>query len=157
MQKNVLFFFVDFRPKLAFKIPVTTKSHLQNINPVTSSSEQREIREEEFKRAYFFLKRSKSSGYDDVSASVVRSLHNEIQNPLFYIFQQSFNEGIFPEKLGTAKIRLIFQKRSTNRFNKLQFYFCLSMFLKVLENLMNNKLCNSLTANNILTSKQFGY
>ena len=84
---------------------------MQNINPVTSSSEQREIREEEFKRAYFFLKRSKGSGYDDVSASVVRSLHNEIQKPLFYIFQQSFNEGIFPEKLGTAKIRPIFQKK----------------------------------------------
>ena len=30
------------------------------------------------------------------------------------------------------------------------------MFFKVLENLMNNKLYNSLTTNNILTSKQFG-
>ena len=30
------------------------------------------------------------------------------------------------------------------------------MFFKVLENLMNNKLYNSLTTKNILTSKQFG-
>ena len=30
------------------------------------------------------------------------------------------------------------------------------MFFQVLENLMNNKLYNSLTTNNILTSKQFG-
>ena len=77
---------------------------------------------------------------------------------LCFIFSNNLSMKVFFLKnQEQPKLDLFSKKRSTNRFNKLQTYFCLSMFLKVLENLMNNKLCNSLTANNILTSKQFGY
>ena len=48
------------------------------IKAATSSSQQMEISEEEFKTAYFSLKRSKSSGYDDISGNVVRSIYNEL-------------------------------------------------------------------------------
>ena len=63
LQKN-FFFFVDVGPTLGSKIPVTSKHHSQYINAATSSLEQTEISEEEFKTAYFSLKRNKSLGYD---------------------------------------------------------------------------------------------
>ena len=40
--------FVDIRPKLAPKIPQTSKHHSQYINAATSSLQQIEISEEEF-------------------------------------------------------------------------------------------------------------
>ena len=46
--------------------------------------------------AYFSLKRNKSSGYDKFRVNVGRGICNEIQKPLFYIPQQSFNEDVFP-------------------------------------------------------------
>ena len=55
------FFVVDLGPTLGSKIPVTSKHHSQYINAATSSLEQTE---EEFKTAYFSLKRNKSLGYD---------------------------------------------------------------------------------------------
>ena len=110
MQKNLLFFFVDGGPTLASKIPVTSKHHSQYINAATSSLEQTEISEEEFKTAYFSLKRNKSLGYDEFRANVGRSVYNEIQKPFFYISQQSFNEDGFLWKLKIAKVTPIFKK-----------------------------------------------
>ena len=45
--------------------------------------------------AYFSLKRYESSGYDKFRVNVGRGVYNEIQKPLFYISQQSFNEDVF--------------------------------------------------------------
>ena len=93
--EEFIIFFVDGGPTLASKIPVTSKHHSQYINAATSSLEQTEISEEEFKTAYFSLKRNKSLGYDEFRANVGRSVYNEIQKPFFYISQQSFNEDGF--------------------------------------------------------------
>ena len=46
--------------------------------------------------AYLSLKRSKSSSYDKFRENVGTGICNEIQKPLFYVPQQSFNEDVFP-------------------------------------------------------------
>ena len=74
------------RPTLTSKIPVTNKHYSQCINAATSSLEQTEISEEEFKTAYFSLKRNKSSGYDEFRANVGRSVYNEIQKSFLFYF-----------------------------------------------------------------------
>ena len=84
-------YFAAIGPKLASKIPQTSKHHSQYINAATPSLQQIKISEEEFKTAYLSLKRNKSSGYNDISANVVRNVYNKIQKPFFYIFQRSFH------------------------------------------------------------------
>ena len=71
--------FVDAGTNLASKIPVTNKHHSQYINAATSSLEQTEISEEEFKTAYFSPKRNKSSGYNEYRANAGTSVYNEMQ------------------------------------------------------------------------------
>lgn len=56
MQKNLIFFVIEIGPNLASKIPQTNKYHAQYINVATSSLQQTEFSEEEFKITYFFLK-----------------------------------------------------------------------------------------------------
>ena len=60
------------------------------IKAATSSSQQIEISEGEFKTAYFSLKRSKSSGYDDISENVVRSIYNELLKAFVLYFPMFF-------------------------------------------------------------------
>ena len=60
------------------------------INAATSSSQQIEISEEEFKAVYFSLKRSKSSGYDDISTNVVRSIYSEMLKAFVLYFPTFF-------------------------------------------------------------------
>ena len=84
-------FIADIGSKLTSKILQTNKHHLQYINTATSLLQQIEISEEEFRTAYFSLKKSKSSGYDSISPNVFRAVYSEIQKPLLYFFQRCFN------------------------------------------------------------------
>lgn len=68
--------------------------------------QQIEISEKEFKTAYFSLKRNRSSAYDDINANVARSVYNETQRLLFYIFQCSLDESAFPEKQSKLHLSL---------------------------------------------------
>ena len=68
-------------PNLASKIPVTNEHHSQYMNAATSSLEQTEISEEEFKTAYCSPKRNKSSGYNEYRANAGTSVYNEMQKP----------------------------------------------------------------------------
>ena len=150
-------FFVDIGPKLASKIPSTINRHTEYIEPAASSLQQITISEEEFETAFFALKRNKSTGDDDISANVVRSVYNEIKTPLFYIFQQSFSEGIFPEKLKIAKVTPIFKMGEPTDLTKYRPISVLPCFSKILEKIMYNKLYSYLTINEILYNKQFGF
>ena len=98
-------YFAGIGPMLASKIPQTSKYHSQYINAAKSSLQNIEISGKELKTASVSLKRNKSSGYDDITANVVRGVCNEIQKILFYIFRRSFNEGV----LKAAKITPIFK------------------------------------------------
>ena len=69
-------YFVDIGPKLASIIPQASKCYLVYLTTVPSSKQYIEIRGEEFKTAYFSLKRNKSSGCDETRENVIRSFYN---------------------------------------------------------------------------------
>ena len=50
------------------------------------------------------LKPSKSPGYDEISPKVIKSIINNIAQPLSDIFTLSLKTGIFLDKLKTAKV-----------------------------------------------------
>ena len=60
------------------------------------------------------LKNSKSGAADGISSSLIRSCSNEIVYPLTYIFNMSFEQGIFPQKLKIAKVIPIYKKGDTS-------------------------------------------
>ena len=74
-----------------------------NINAVSSLSQNKTIHEE-VKTVFFAFKRNKSCGYGEVSINVVRRDYDKIHKTFIYIFQQTFNGVIFPERLKIAKI-----------------------------------------------------
>lgn len=56
------------------------------------------------------LRNSNSSGIDNISSNMLKSVVNFITGPLTYLINWSLNTGIFPEVLKTAKVVPIFKK-----------------------------------------------
>ena len=52
----------------------------------------------------------KRSGYDDISADVVKRVSDEIFAILKHIFNISLAKGVFPDKLKLARVTPIFKK-----------------------------------------------
>ena len=69
----------------------------------------------------------------------------------------SFTTGIVPNKLKIAKIVLLFKKNNPEYFENYRPVALISIFAKLLEKLMYNRLYDFLTIHNILIPVQFGF
>ena len=75
--------------------------------------------ENELENEFVSLKTNKSSGYDDISADVVKRVSDEIFGFLKYYFNISLAKGVFPDKLKIVWVTLIFKKRKEHSSNQL--------------------------------------
>ena len=82
------------------------------------------------KMHFFSLKINKSTGYDEVSANVVKNIYDELKTPLMHIFNLSISKGIFPDKLKNCESHTYFQKWRLDCTDKLQAYFSFTMLFK---------------------------
>ena len=84
-----------------------------------------------------------SSGIDELSNKLLRSIKNEISKPLAIIINQSLQTGIFPDLLKISKIKPVYKKSDKCCFNNYRPIALLPTYLKFL-----NGLC---THNYIIT------
>ena len=103
------------------------------------------------------FKNGKSSGYDDISPSIVKSAIVFITKPLAYIFNLSISTGIFPDALKVAKVVPVFKKDDPHVFSNYRPISLLPCFSKILERLIYNRLDHFLTRFNILHDNQYGF
>ena len=103
------------------------------------------------------IKSSKADGPDGISPRVVKECINYIVNPLCDIFNLSLCTGVVPVQLKTAKIVPLFKKDNPEYISNYRPVALLSIFAKLLERLMYNRLYDFLTKQNILILEQFGF
>ena len=103
------------------------------------------------------IKISKADGPDGISPRVIKECIHYIVNPLCDIFNMSLCTGIVPDKLKIAKIVPLFKKDNPAHFENYRPVALLSIFAKLLERLMYNRLYDFLTKQNILIHEQFGF
>ena len=74
-----------------------------------------------------------SSGYDDheISPKVIKSIINNIAQPLSDIFNLSLKTGIFPDKLKTAKVFPVFKSDNKKLVNNYRPISILPVFFKI--------------------------
>ena len=111
----------------------------------------------QLENAFASLKANKSSGYDDISADVVKSVSDEIFVILKHIFNISLAKGDFPGKLKIARVTPIFKKGNNTLVSNYRPISVLPCFSKLLECIVYNRLYKFLVENNILYQKQFGF
>jgi hypothetical protein len=78
-------------------------------------------------------------------------------NPLLYTYNLSISTGIVPEKLKTAKVVPVYKKGDRSLASNYRPISLLSVFYKLLERLMYNRLMSFLTKHNVLYKYQFGF
>ena len=78
-----------------------------------------------------------SSGYDDTSLKLLKSIKHMLLEPLTLIINQMLNTGIFPDKLKIAKVIPIY-KKETKQYSPTTFQFlCYHRFLRYLKKLFS--------------------
>ena len=79
------------------------------------------------------LKPKKSSGYDDISNSLVKELKDELTEPLTVIINKSLQEGVFPQLMKTADVIPLFKLKNKNDKKNYRPISLLLTLLKILE------------------------
>ena len=150
-------YFTNVGPNLASKIQNTSKTFEDFLFPVQKNMEYKDLTFEEFEKAFNSVKHNKAAGHDDIDSNVKIKIYDEISYPLFMIFHNSLNEGIFPEQLKVAKVSPIFKVGNIKEIGNYQPISVLPIFSKVLERILFNRTYQYFKENVMFFPKQFGF
>ena len=87
----------------------------------------------------------------------LKLLKSVISKPLEMLFNTSFSTGIVPSDFKLANIIPVYKKGSRTCLSNYRPISLLSIFNKVLERLMYDRLIKFLDNSNVLYNKQFGF
>ena len=112
---------------------------------------------EELERVIASLNKNASAGYEEIPMLEIKQCMGYIIKPLVHIFNVSFQSGIFPDQMKRAKIKPLFKKGDKQNMQNYRPISVLSVFSKVLEKLIYNRLLSFLKQHHILTKAQHGF
>ena len=96
-------------------------------------------------------------GSSSIPVSIFKILKGALSEPLQMIFNASFLTGIVPERFKLARVIPVFTKGSQVSLSNYRPTSLSSIFNKLLEKLVFNRLSNYLEKRELIYSKQFGF
>ena len=152
-------FFTNIGNKLADKITPPDNNY---VSPLKSKNQQSSIflnptNPEEIIKIVKKLKDSNSSGIDNISTKLLKSIIDEISPVLSHIFNRSILLGIVPSQLKIAKVNPIFKANDNQIFSNYRPISILPSISKILEKIIYNRLLDFVTRNNIFSPHQYGF
>ena len=153
-------FFVNVGPNLAQNIKVGNKNidvlqYMNNRNQLSMFLKSTD--ETEIKKIVNNFKSKTSTGYDDIDMCLVKKVIDYITVPLSKIFNLSFQQGIFPDRMKIAKVIPLFKAGQKDVFTNYRPVSLLPQFSKILEKLFCVRLDNFIDKCNILCENQYGF
>ena len=150
-------YFTSVGTVLAREIPIVIKDVSEYLPQCNASMEHKELSFQEFEKAYKALKRNKAIGCDGLNGNIIIDVYDSMKVILLKNFKVSLEEAAFPEKLKIAKVIPVFKKGDKENVENYQLISILSVFSKVLERIVYNRLYEYLMNNNLLHKNQFGF
>ena len=96
-------------------------------------------------------------GRDEIVAGNLKCISDSIAYPLAKVANFSFQQGIFPEKLKIAAATPLYKAKDPMMFNNYHLISLISVFAKILERLMYNRLLNFVNKYQIFNKHHFGF
>ena len=96
-------------------------------------------------------------GRDKILPKHLKCMSESIAHPLSKIANFSFEQGVFPDDLKIAVVSPVYKAKDPMYFNSYRPISLLSVFSKILERLMYNRLLKFIDKNNLLNEFQFGF
>jgi hypothetical protein len=103
------------------------------------------------------LSNSQAIGSDGLNPTIIKKAFPVISNQLLYIFNLSFNQGVYPDMLKNAIITPVFKSGIQDDPSNYRPISILTIFSKLLEKIFYNRLLIFINKNTILHSNQFGF
>ena len=151
-------FYTNVALNLVNKMQKSTKHFSDYLpNAPTNSLFLTPITQTEVEDQISALNESKAPGSYGIPVKVVKMSKTLISAQLSNIFNQSFQSGLFPDKLKFACVTPIHKGNSKLNMTNYRPISILPTFNKILEKLMYKRLQNFLEKNKILFQHQFGF
>ena len=99
----------------------------------------------------------KKCNLDDFSPLIVKENAHILGSPLKLLFNQSIQQGKFPERLKCARVIPIYKKGQKSDMNNYRPISLLNIFSKIFEKVVKTRLVNYMSENNILNANQYGF
>ena len=152
-------FFSTIGTKLSNQQTNTVKEKFKTYvnTPVTQSLFLKPIKPKELMKIVLKMKNNTSPGYDNISIKVVKKVIPHISNVLCKIFNCSMCNGVVPDKMKIARVTPIHKKGDTSIMNNYRPISVLTIFTKIFERCMYNRVTDFLNKHKILFKNQFGF
>lgn len=150
-------YFSKIAPDLESKLPHSNKNPLDYLKENYPNSMVVPIITTYEMNSVIKSLKNKTSDINDISATIIKSNSNLLSIPLTILFNQSVTNGIFPDKLKTAKITPIYKSGPHDDPKNYRPISQLTIFSKIFETLMKKHLINYLEHKNILNPSQYGF
>lgn len=108
-------------------------------------------------KAIMNLKNKKSAGHDGISAYVVKQLPKLFAKILTPLFNLSLKQGVFPGFLKVTEIVPVYKSGGKEFVENYRPISILSVFAKILENCVHEKIHNYLEHTDYFAPRQFGF
>jgi hypothetical protein len=115
------------------------------------------ITEEEVANVAMSLKNKYTAGNDGISEYVIKQCIDYLKKRLTDIYNSSLESGTFPDQLKIAKVTPVHKKGNTRDINNYIPIASLSVFSKMLEKIVYNRIIASIDTNGIITDAQHGF
>ena len=151
-------YFCAVGSNLATKI-VTSQNEFKKYlsKPIPSSMVCDSVTRSEIINIVHAFSDSKSPGPDNIGPKLLKSILNDLIDPLVFICNLSFTTGCVPDSLKIAKVIPIFKKGDTANPSNYRPISLLSIFHKLLEKLMYMRVYSFLHKFSVLYQYQFGF
>lgn len=132
------------------EVPETFDKHFDNIFT-------KDVDKEEILHLFNLQKEETAAGFDKISVKLIKIILPLIIDPLTTIYNKSLKEGIFPTQFKVAIVKPIYKKGDKKSMGNYRPISIISIFAKVLEKIVKNRLITFLEENNLLSKNQFGF
>ena len=119
-----------------------------NFQPVTSADVEKCLKD---------VKRSKSTGLDDLPPGLLKDSAAAILLPLTHIINLSFSTGVFPTQWKNARIVPVHKSESKSSLDNYRPISILPVLSKTIEKLVHQQLMKFLDENRLFSEFQFGF
>ena len=150
-------FFVNVGPTLASKIITDGISHRNFLTESLQTSFFLEPTTTNEIKAVISKLKDGAPGRDGILPKHLKCISESIAYPLSKIANLSFEQGVFPTELKIAIVSPLYKAKDPMFFNNYRPISLLSVFSKILERLMYNRLLKFIDKNNLFNEFQFAF
>ena len=111
----------------------------------------------EIDKAIANLPSKTSSGYDDKSNVLLKSLRTSLSYPLTLIMNQSLETGVFPDRMKLAEVIPLYKNKAMDHLVNYRPISLLITISKILEKIMYKRVISFINKSDILFKSQYGF